>query len=153
MTPGRKPKPVELKIAEGNPGKRPLNTDEPRFAEGVIEPVVRLTGLAKKMFEHYRAAIGESRIIRQTDLGQLTTLAQVEARIFEWGKQLDEVGPLVKGDAGIESNPLARMIEAQIASQQKLRSSLGFNPCDRARLKEIATDTQDSVTAALLRRA
>jgi phage terminase small subunit len=30
MKPGPKPKPTELKIIEGNPGKRPLNKNEPR---------------------------------------------------------------------------------------------------------------------------
>jgi hypothetical protein len=27
---GRKPKPTHLKLLEGNPGRRPLNTGEPR---------------------------------------------------------------------------------------------------------------------------
>ena len=30
-TRGRKPKPTAMKELEGNPGKHPLNTSEPRF--------------------------------------------------------------------------------------------------------------------------
>ena len=31
---GRKPKPTKLKLVQGNPGKRPLNTDEPKPRDG-----------------------------------------------------------------------------------------------------------------------
>jgi len=35
---GRKPKPTKQKEAEGNPGKRRLNEDEPRFDATMPEP-------------------------------------------------------------------------------------------------------------------
>jgi hypothetical protein len=32
---GRKPKPTFLKVLDGNPGKRPLNDQEPRPPQGI----------------------------------------------------------------------------------------------------------------------
>lgn len=38
MTRGRKPKPTALKRLQGNPGKRPLNANEPQFGEYKYPP-------------------------------------------------------------------------------------------------------------------
>ena len=35
---GRKPKPTQLKVLDGNPGRRPLNDREPQPPEGAPEP-------------------------------------------------------------------------------------------------------------------
>lgn len=145
---GRKPKPTGLKILEGNPGKRPLNGEEPVFAECLApEPSVPLKGRAKRLWEKRIAALGASKIIRQTDLPLLTTLVQVEARVLEWGDQLDAAGPLVNG----EENPLAKMVDRQIDLQAKLCRPFGFTPSDRSTLKEIAGNESDALTDALMR--
>lgn len=147
---GRKPKPTALKILEGNPGKRPLNGEEPRFAECVDpQPVAKLSGRAKKLWQRRVTALGASRIIRETDLPLLTSLVQVEARVVEWGEQLDNDGPM--GNDGASENPLAKMVDRQIELQAKLCRVFGFTPADRSTLKELATGEADALTEALMR--
>lgn len=48
---GRKPKPTNLKILEGNPGKRPLNLKEPKPLQIAPECPKWLKTLAKDIWE------------------------------------------------------------------------------------------------------
>lgn len=47
-TRGRKPKPTALKILEGNPGKRPINENEPIPPKGTVKCPTWLEPEAKK---------------------------------------------------------------------------------------------------------
>lgn len=51
MAAGRKPKPTNLKILEGNPGKRPLPRNEPKPVPIAPERPAWLTGEGRKMWE------------------------------------------------------------------------------------------------------
>jgi phage terminase small subunit len=44
-------KPTALEIAEGNPGKRPINTHEPKFAEGEPEMPTGLSPAARRIWK------------------------------------------------------------------------------------------------------
>ena len=48
--PGRKPTPTHLKIVKGNPGKRPLNKNEPTFDQDLPEPPSYLSTEAQGVF-------------------------------------------------------------------------------------------------------
>ena len=48
-TRGRKPKPTALKILEGNPGKRPLNENEPIPPKGTMTTLCRSTSMSEKL--------------------------------------------------------------------------------------------------------
>ena len=45
---GRKPKPTRLKIIQGNPGKRPLNKNEPQPERRLMRAPSHLSEEAKK---------------------------------------------------------------------------------------------------------
>ena len=47
---GRKPTPTALRILRGNPGRRPLNKQEPVFADALPEPPAWLPAGAKEEF-------------------------------------------------------------------------------------------------------
>lgn len=49
MTSGRKNTPTQLKVLNGNPGKRPLNQNEPKPKPVMPECPSWLNGYAKKM--------------------------------------------------------------------------------------------------------
>ena len=48
--PGRKPTPTHLKIVKGNPGKRPLNKNEPTFDADLPAPPLYLSTEAQGIF-------------------------------------------------------------------------------------------------------
>ena len=50
---GRKPKPTEAKKLAGNPGKRPLNQDEPKLPAASIEAPTHLDGEARVNYPRF----------------------------------------------------------------------------------------------------
>ncbi len=71
MTPGPKPKPTELKKAEGNPGKRPLNQNEPTPPEMPAlmaqTPPKHLTDVGQTKWLELAKLLGSQRILTVMD--------------------------------------------------------------------------------------
>ena len=72
---GRKPKPTRLKVITGNPGKRPLNLDEP-----MPEPIVpdfppELSPAAQIEWHRLAGELGKLRVLTNLDRGRLPPIA------------------------------------------------------------------------------
>jgi hypothetical protein len=139
------PKPVELKIIQGNPGKRalPLNDALAPLEYGYREPLREL-GLVGKQFWDNIFDAGEIWISIRTD----TELVQMVC------EQLDR-RELIKQQ--IESDPTdptwyrqANEIEKQIIHSLSL---LGFTPADRTRLGLVSAKTKSKLEELLAKKA
>jgi phage terminase small subunit len=64
---GSKPKPTALKLIQGNPGKRPLNKQEPIPAGEIICPPW-VTGYAKEVWDHIGPDLIEQRVMTAWDV-------------------------------------------------------------------------------------
>lgn len=87
---GRKPKPVEVKRAEGNPGKR--NLPEPVLVAGRNVPVApppHLPDVAKDLWDEVVGALAEAKIIDRVDIPALLQLCVQFARARQAGEILD----------------------------------------------------------------
>ena len=106
---GTKPKPTKLRLIEGNPGKRPINPNEPR-ADGRPVPPLPLAGRAAALWAQYVAPAA--------------WLAEADSpTAYLW----------VHLQAQFETDPAA-MLSARIGQLRALASSLGFDPSSRARM-------------------
>ena len=77
---GRKSKPTRLKLLEGNPGRRPLNDQEPQPEAALLEPPPELPKLARAEWQRLAGKL--------YDLGMLTHLDQtiLEAYCYSYAK-------------------------------------------------------------------
>lgn len=139
------PKPVELKIIQGNPGKRalPLNDALAPLEYGYREPLRELGVVGKQFWDNIFDA-GEIWISIRTD----TELVQMVC------EQLDR-RELIKQQ--IESDPTdptwyrqANEIEKQIIHSLSL---LGFTPADRTRLGLVSAKTKSKLEELLAKKA
>jgi len=139
------PKPVELKIIQGNPGKRalPLNDALAPLEYGYREPLRELGVVGKQFWDNIFDS-GEIWISIRTD----TELVQMVC------EQLDR-RELIKQQ--IESDPTdptwyrqANEIEKQIVHSLSL---LGFTPADRTRLGLVSAKTKSKLEELLAKKA
>jgi P27 family predicted phage terminase small subunit len=139
------PTPVELKIIQGNPGKRalPLNDALAPLDYGYREPLRELGEVGKQFWDNIFGA-GEIWISIRTD----TELVQMVC------EQLDR-RELIKQQ--IETDPTdptwyrqANEIEKQIVHSLSL---LGFSPADRTRLGLVSAKTKSKLEELLAKKA
>ena len=137
---GRPPKPTKLKVVENNPGRRPLNTSEPK-ARGRINKPKDLSKKASALWGRMVKWLGKDHmdLLNACDELALAMLAENYAEWWECVKQLRKEGRVIEvpnsmGDLVPKSNPLA----AQEADLQRrlfvLISRFGFTPSDRVKL-------------------
>ena len=80
MPRGRIPAPTELKILRGNPGRRPLPTDEPRSAPAASdEPPYRLTKAARAVWDELAPRIRAMGCLGDVDRRALASACRLEA--------------------------------------------------------------------------
>jgi P27 family predicted phage terminase small subunit len=145
---GRKPKPVEVKIREGNPGKRPL--PEPVRVGGVpasLEPPDDLPQTAKDWWNEAVPILAKVGILDTVDRAALEMMATQYARAKQASRVIAEHGHLARGSTGqlVEHPSLAteraaaqmflRMAE-QYALTPVARTRLGIAELERISLQQ-----------------
>jgi len=131
---GRKPKPTWLKIVNGNPGKRPLNTNEP-------QPVGDLTSapdwMSPSQKEGWDYAIAHSPrgLLKLIDRSVLAVWVVAEDTHRQASEKVTEQGLLMTTKTGelVQSTYLP-IQNRQALIMMKAGSELGFSPTARARI-------------------
>jgi P27 family predicted phage terminase small subunit len=132
---GRKPKPTALKIAEGNPGKWPLNHNEPKPTPGAPACPKHLSGESRKEWERLAPELDRMGLLTLVDLAALAGYCE------SWGSYLNALakmkkgGEVVLGSEGQEIKSKWRIIaDDQKRIIHKFLSEFGLTPSSRARL-------------------
>jgi hypothetical protein len=138
------PKPAELKIIQGNPGKRVIRTNDAiaPLEYGYIEPPAELGETGKQFWDSIFGA-GELWISIRTD----TQLVQLVC------EQLDRREVIKKQITNDPTDPTwfrqINEIEKQIISGLSL---LGFSPADRTRLGLVSAKTKTKLEEIIAKR-
>ena len=141
---GRKPSPTGLKIALGNPGKRPIRNCviAPR---GIMQCPSHFTDEEKLIWGQSTAASAYG-VIKPADQELLITFCQQVAIqrqamrelmvMAERNRQADGSTSYmtVATERGIVKNPLLTVLDASAKTIRALASELGFSPASRERL-------------------
>lgn len=136
---GRRPKPVEQKIAEGNPGKRPL--PEPLLVGGrlteddLAEPPADLPADAKRLWRRDVSRLVEVGIADKVDVAALEALCVAYARAKQAGRVVAKVGLFGEGAAGqLKEHPAVKIERESWAWFQRMAEQYGLTPIARTRL-------------------
>ena len=97
---GRRPKPTRLKVLTGNPGKRPLNQDEPRPEPAVPDCPPELGPVARREWERMVGELGPLRILTHLDRAALAAYCAAYALWAEAVEQTQKYGVMVKSPSG-----------------------------------------------------
>ena len=100
MQSGRKPKPTAVKALEGNPGKRSLNTGEPKPEKKAPRCPAWLEGEAKKEWKRMAGQMEKLGILTEIDMAAFAGYCQAYARWKEAEEFITQHGTIVKTPPG-----------------------------------------------------
>ena len=149
---GRKPKPTAIKELEGNPGKRQLNTNEPKPDKKAPECPDWLEDDAKT--EWYRLAEQMERlgILTEVDMAAFAGYCQSYARWKAAEQFITKNGAIVKTPSGYwQQVPQVSIAQQYLKDMQKFCEQFGLTPASRSRIvSDNGKDDADDMMENLL---
>jgi P27 family predicted phage terminase small subunit len=133
---GRKPKPTTLKELAGNPGRRPLNTAEPKPVGLLAEPPGWFNE-AQRAGWAYAIEHAPSGLLRKIDRSVLAVWVVAEHLHREATEQVLKDGLLIKAPQTGQpmQSPYLAIVNRQAQIMLKAAEQLGFSPAARPRLQ------------------
>lgn len=138
---GRKPKSTSQRKLDGNPGKRPLNENEPHHdppADSFDTPPAELVDAPIAVAEWRRLAplLRRARQVTEADRSALVALCLEWSRYLDATKKVRDTGLVVQTKSGYPMpNPYLPIATKALAACNKLWPELGLTPSSRSRVK------------------
>ncbi len=133
---GRKPKSTRLKIINGNPGKHPLNHDEPLPDATVPHCPDELGPVAKVEWDRLVGELASLRIVTNLDRAALAAYCGAYAMWAEATQAIQTYGSMIKSPTGFPmQSPYVSMANRQAEIMMRISSEFGFTPASRSRLR------------------
>jgi P27 family predicted phage terminase small subunit len=146
---GRRPRPTHLKLVTGNPGKRRLNSAEPRPAGGLPQPPAELTADAKTEWQRVAKRLHALGLLTTVDRAPLAAYCQAWGRWRQAERALAEMAKLdpVTGALMIKTkegnaiqNPVLGVANRAMADMVRYAAEFGMTPSSRSRMQASPTD-------------
>lgn len=132
---GKKPKPTKIKILEGNPGKRPLNLNEPKPLLIAPECPKELNPKAKKIWNRFYPEMERTGILAYIDEMAFAGLCQNYAIYLETEKFLEENGRVMITRSGAKkARPEVAISNNALNFVKAFAAEFGLTPSSRGRL-------------------
>lgn len=153
-----RPIPTALKIAAGNPGKRPLNLDEPIPVDREPVPPEWFSAEQSEAFAMLAGRLRDIGLLSETHTEALTqaSMRWVEIKTLDIflranGRTYETV--TASGDTMIRPRPEVLMLDAAQRHMQKLLVEFGLTPSAATKVKTTATKPKANPFAALKKSA
>ena len=132
---GRPPKPTQLKVLEGNPGKRRLPATEPQPSTGVSSRPSWLLPEAKREWMRIVPELERLGLLTRVDRAALAAYCQCWARYVEAEADISENGLTFITDKGYEGpRPAVGMAVKMLEKMSLYAGKFGLSPADRVKL-------------------
>ena len=132
---GRRPKPSRIKALTGNPGKRPLNANEPQPAPAMPECPPELSPVARQEWVRLGAELSKLNLMTQLDRGALATYCAAYGFWAEALQQIQKYGTMVKSPTGYPmQSPYLAIANRQAEIMMRVAAEFGFTPASRSRI-------------------
>ena len=136
MTAGRKPLPTAVKELRGNPGKRPLNSREPRARVKAPTCPKHLGKTARAEWRRVVRELTAMRVLSEIDRAALAGYCVAYGRWVEAEEQVAKLGTVVKTTNGnLIQNPYLSIANRALIDMAKLATEFGMTPSSRSRVK------------------
>ena len=145
-TRGRKPKPTAMKELEGNPGKHPLNTSEPKPTKKAPACPKWLEPEAKKEWRRLAKQMEAIGILTEVDMAAFAGYCQAYARWKEAEEFITQHGTIVKTPSGYwQQVPQVSIAQTYLKIMNRFAEQFGLTPSSRSRI--IASDGEPANAA------
>ncbi|MGU8073226.1 phage terminase small subunit P27 family [Streptococcus suis] len=132
---GQKPKPTNMKILEGNPGKRPLPTNEVKPKQKAPRCPQWLEDDAKKEWKRMGKILEQMGILTEMDMTAFAGYCQAYARWKEAEEFLTKHGSIIKTPNGyLQQVPQVSISQTNLKIMLKFCEQFGLTPSARNRL-------------------
>jgi len=132
---GRKPKPTAIKVLEGNPGKRSLNTQEPKPGKKAPRCPPWLEEEAKKEWRRMAKQMEQLGILTEIDMAAFAGYCQAYARWKEAEEFITQHGTIVKTPSGYwQQVPQVSIAQTYLKIMNKFCEQFGLTPAARSRI-------------------
>jgi P27 family predicted phage terminase small subunit len=150
---GRKPKPTAMKVLEGNPGKRPLNENEPKPEKKAPKCPAWLEPEAKKEWKRMTKTLEAIGVLTQVDATAFAGYCQAYARWKEAEEFLSKHGTIFKTPSGyIQQVPQVSIAQTYLKIMKDFCSEFGLTPAARSRISVSTTEgSNDDAMEDMLR--
>ena len=148
---GRKPKPTAVKVLEGNPGKRSLNTGEPKPEKKAPRCPSWLEEEAKKEWKRMAKQLEQLGILTEIDMAAFAGYCQAYARWKEAEEFISQHGTIVKTPSGYwQQVPQVSIAQTYLKILNKFCEQFGLTPSARSRITANDGDDKQSDEMELL---
>ena len=131
---GRRPKPTHLKLLQGNPGKRPLNANEPKPSAELPPPPDHLSDLAKQEWQRMGEHLVKLGLLTMIDRSAFAAYCVVWTRWVEAEEALTKTGPVVKSPSGYPMlSPFYTVANQSLSQLRAYLTEFGMTPSSRSR--------------------
>lgn len=133
---GRKPKPTAVKVAAGNPGKRPLNPAEARPDPSRPNCPRWLSDPAKREWKRVATRLHEAGLLTYVDRSLLAAYCQAYGRWVEAELEIAEQPLVLESDKGnLYQNPWVGVARSAMTDMIKVATEFGISPSARSRIR------------------
>lgn len=132
---GRKPKPTHVKLVNGNPGRRPLNENEPQPQGDLTDPPEWFTDEQRAGWD-YAISHAPRGLLRRLDRSTLVVWVVAEDLHRQASISVAKFGLITRSPKQGEpmQNPYLPIINRQAQIMMKAAAELGFTPSSRSRI-------------------
>lgn len=133
---GRKPKPTNLRIIEGNPGKRPINKDEPKPPAVTPTRPEWLLPEAKREWNRVAPVLESMGLLMVVDRAALAGYCQAWGRYVEADANITKYGSVLKAATSdyVQPNPYVSIARQSLQMVRAFCSEFGLTPSSRGRM-------------------
>ena len=150
---GPRPEPTIIKMAKGNPGKRPLNKSEPKPPSDDITPPGWVTGVARSKWDEVVPKLIGMGVMTNADIDTIARYCTMHEQYVKYLEQvrrgLDVL--VIRDDSGkvkyMQSTPAATMMTKLAASMLRIEQEFGLTPSARSGLSASKTQEKDELSA------
>lgn len=137
---GPKPLPTKIHILNGNPGKRPLNEDEPVFDPADLRPPTGMTSRARKKWKQMAPMLLERGLLTQADRDMLHNYCLAFERWQEAEHVLSNEGTTFEnvddnGNVKVMQRPEVNISKTYQQQMYRISCEFGLSPSSRSRVK------------------
>ncbi len=133
---GPRPKPTFLRVLEGNPGKRPLNENEPQPRK--VSPTCphHLTKGGRRQWKKIAKYLFEIGLLTQIDGDALSLYCEAKSRWIDAIKKLETMPDVIasKKTGSPFINPIFNVACASFEQMRKMMAEFGMTPSSRSRI-------------------
>lgn len=140
MPAGRKPKPVELKVLQGNPGKRPL----PKAASSATPrrrtppPPDWLPEMGRAEWSRVGRILNKLHVLTDADVTALAAYCDAYCRWRDARKAIEDEGMTTTTGAGnLKAHPATVVVHQAMTEMRQFMVEFGLTPSSRTRVSQV----------------